>query len=65
MDEIVDYLLTAPARGRDANPCDRAPPAPAPAKRAGPGTPDLLGLLLERLGDEAVRSAIARLIVPR
>lgn len=72
MDEIFDYLLTARSGGRDAKVRDDAPSpattAPVPAERpdsGGAGPPDLLDLLLERLGDETVRRAIVRLIVPR
>lgn len=72
MDEIVEYLLSVRPDGHDVKPRDRSPsPAPAaapPAEQAKPGcagAPDPLGLLLERLGDETVRRAIARLIFPR
>ncbi|MEZ0471045.1 hypothetical protein [Luteimonas salinilitoris] len=71
MDEIVEYLLSARPDGHDAKPRDDppspVPAAPVPAERekpGGAGTPDLLGLLFERLGDETVRRAIARLIFP-
>lgn len=72
MDEIVEYLLSVRPRGHDVKP--RAdPPSPVPAvpamaeraKPGGDGMPDLLRLLFERLGDETVRRAIARLILPR
>lgn len=72
MDEIFDYLLTARSGARDAKVRDDTPrlAATAPVRVQRPdadGTraPDLLDLLLERLGDERVRRAIARLIVPR
>jgi hypothetical protein len=72
MDEVFDYLLTARSGGREAKAPDDAPsPAtmvPVLADRrdaGGAGAPDLLDQLLERLGDETVRRAIVRLIVPR
>lgn len=72
MDEIVEYLLTARHGGHGVksrdDTCSPTPAVPASAEqasRAGAGAPDLLSLLLDRLGDETVRRAIARLIVPR
>lgn len=75
MDEITDYLLGLET-GRSAAPPDRratagdggepAPSPPAPIAMGGDrGRAGLVDLLLDRLGDETVRRAIARLIAPR
>lgn len=74
MDEIADYLLTAPApaTGRAAPPAASVPaPAPVPDPQPGaaladvPEARDLLGLLLLRLEDDATRRALARLLASR